>query len=237
MSMMLIVCSECAADLKLVSEKYDDEAQVFVGDLVCPECGAAFVDQRRKGETRPDGLRKTAAARLQEEPIQMFTSENIQAFFKDAKLRIVRADDDEQKVAECRFVIEPFTYALAKELGPDVAGHFFQMGGAMRPEVTRLELTCPSGEHQVFIRRHAEVKRPNLAIRPVTVTAAKVERQEDEKAGKSWFRLTLALSFGIYDRPIRDFVIDWFGSGLVFTMQDTQRELIADEADVQQTAH
>ena len=168
----------------------------------------------------------------------MFTSHDLEAHFKDAKLRLVVDGDDPQKIAECRFVIEPFTYALAKELGASVAAHFFAKGGVMQGEVAKLELACPDAEYQLVVKRHKDLTRHTLRIRPVRATAAKVERQDDEKAGTAWFRLTLTLSFAVHDRPARDFVVDGFGGQWCLTLQETQRRLIGgDDAEATGATH
>ena len=237
--MSLVVCPACGAGLNLLGETWDEPSRTFVWSLACPDCRAEYLEPRRPHETRPvAGAPPAPATSETKEPFTMFTSHDLEAHFKDAKLRLVVDGDDPQKIAECRFVIEPFTYALAKELGASVAAHFFAKGGVMQGEVAKLELACPDSEYQLVVKRHKDLTRHTLRIRPVRATAAKVERQDDEKAGTAWFRLTLTLSFAVHDRPARDFVVDGFGGQWCLTLQETQRRLIGgDDAEATGATH
>ena len=54
--MMTVTCTIDGESLRLEREVYDDIDRVYVGTLICPVCGRWYMDQRKKGESRPEQL-------------------------------------------------------------------------------------------------------------------------------------------------------------------------------------
>lgn len=156
----------------------------------------------------------------------MFISQHVPTLFKRCTLKIVETDDELTRVAEGACVIEPFTPALARELGEDIAGHLFTDEDQIRPELKGIDMRVRVPLQRVRASRHPELEP--VVLESVIVKDCKVARVEDSKALREWLAFTFTLVFNLSDRITREFVVHNFGSALHLTFEPMQRELLDD---------
>jgi hypothetical protein len=150
----------------------------------------------------------------------MFATPNLPILFKNAKLTV---NDDNERFAAVTFVLEPFTPALAKELGDDVASHFYDRRGVVRPEFTRIGFQAQPGTRvQILTVRAAPDAPGTTVIKPVVIDSYEVTKPDPEKER---LKLTIAASFSLAEKTNRAFAIDRFGTGIYLTFQSAQGAL------------
>lgn len=157
----------------------------------------------------------------------MFVSQNVPALFKKGMLKLIAGDEGGKKrVAEATLVIEPFPAALARELGEDMAGHLFDDGNIIRPELEGIDLRVRAGLQSITVRHHEDLD-PIGILSPVSIKDVSVQRIEDEKAGRAWLSCSFVLVFSLEDKAARNFVLDEFGKTLCWTFESMQGSLLA----------
>lgn len=211
-------CSVCQGELALVSERFDQVDNIFVGALICRKCGESHLDTRRADQPRA-GVEQKGSSRA------MFKSRDLKCQFKRAALKMVSDPKGvDHRVCEATLVIEPLPRSLALELGADVAGHLFDEKQMMRGEVDNIMLHINAGLQRVTVKSHFELDAIAM-LEPVEIDSLKATRIDDEKNGKSWFSLAFVLIFELSDKAARSFTIDHFGNPVYLTFNKLQRDL------------
>lgn len=154
----------------------------------------------------------------------MFASAHIPTLFKRCTLKLVEVEDEVKRVAEGACIIEPFTPALARELGEEIAGHLFTDEDSIRAELKGIDMRVRVPLQRVKAARHADLTP--AVLENVIVKDCKVARVEDTKALREWLAFTFTLVFDLSDRITREFVIHNFGSAMHLTFEPMQRELL-----------
>lgn len=150
----------------------------------------------------------------------MFLTPNLPILFKNAKLTV---NDENERFAAVIFVLEPFTPALAHELGEEVASHFYDSRGVVRPEFTKIDFrTQPGTRVQYLTVRAAPDAIGTTVIKPVVIDSYEVTKPDPEKER---LKLTIAASFSLAEKTNRAFAIDRFGTGIYVTFENAQRSL------------
>lgn len=157
----------------------------------------------------------------------MFTTPHLPSLLKRVTFKLVevRGSDTKARVAEVAAVIDPFTPALAHELGEDVAGHLFDEDDQPLPQVLTIGLDVPP-----ILQRLAVTFAPDLApeaiLDEVTLRQLQVVRVEP-KQGPVTYRATIALLV-----PLRDFeaqaLARLFANTVYLTFTAHQHDLFAD---------
>lgn len=155
----------------------------------------------------------------------MFITENVAALFKKGTLKLVPTEDGYKREAEATLVIEPFTPALARELGEDIAAHLFTDDDEIRDELDAIDLRVRVGLQNVVVRRHEELE-PCAILSPCTITDVAVKRCS-KKDEDDWLACSFVVVFGLEDKAARAFVLDEFGKRLRWTFEAMQRDLLA----------
>lgn len=150
----------------------------------------------------------------------MFLSKNLPLLFKNAKLMV---NEDNERFAAVTFVLEPFTPALAHELGDEVANHMYDSRGVVRPEFTKIGFqTQPGTRVQNLTVRAAPDAPGTTVIKPVVIDSYEVTKPDPEKER---LKLTISASFSLAEKTNRAFAIDRFGTGIYVTFQNAQLDL------------
>lgn len=156
----------------------------------------------------------------------MFITSNIPALFKKGTLKLMAADDGgTRRVAEATCIVEPFSVALARELGDDIAGHLYTDADTLRDELESVDLRVRAGLQRVTVRHHEDLD-PVASLSPVSVKDVSVSRIEDKSSGRAWLSLSFVLVFSLEDKPTRNFVLDEFGRHLLWSFERLQGELL-----------
>lgn len=155
----------------------------------------------------------------------MFTSPNVIALFKKGTLKLTQNDEGEyRRMAEATLLIEPFTEAMARELGEEIAGHLFSDDGRIREELESIDLRVRAGLQHVTVRLD-EALEPTAILSPASIKDVSCSLCEDRKAGKQWLSFSFVVVFSLEDRAARNFVLDEFGKSLLWSFERTQPEL------------
>lgn len=153
----------------------------------------------------------------------MFSSENVRMLLAKATMKIVTDDKGVQhRMAECALVLEPFTLALARELGDEIASHLFTADGNIRPELESASLD-PRVPQQAITVRETPDSAPTVTLRQVDVFGLSVGRQSSEVM--VWIKATVKVRFSLADRAHRDFLARGFGLTLCWTFEAEQNRL------------
>lgn len=164
----------------------------------------------------------------------MFISENVEALFKRGKLSLVSTEDGQtRRGAEATLVIEPFTVELARELGEELCGHFYDDDGGIRAELDDIDLIVRLGVQRVTVRTHAEVDAI-VQLEPVSIKDLRVKRMTQKRTGAVWLACSFVLVFSLETKAVRNFFLDYFGAYLVWTFQAIQDDLL-NRADVHES--
>ena len=156
-----------------------------------------------------------------------FLSPDIPAHFKTA---VLRRGENSQPTARATFVIEPLSYALAQELGGEVADHLFDDDQQIREELESVTLHPHVGLQRLIARVVPDSDVGRAEIAPVSLVQLKGTRVEDEKKGTRWIALALLLEFDLTTRATREFVIDRFDSVVRLTFEALQGDLLDEDA-------
>lgn len=158
----------------------------------------------------------------------MFTSQNIPALFKKGTLKLQATDDgDLRRVAEATLVIEPFSVALGRELGEEIASHLFTDDGTIRDELEAIDLRVRAGLQHVTVRPD-EALEPIALLSPVSLKDVSATLVEDKKTQRCWLAFSFVLVFSLEEKAARNFVLDQFGRTLFWSFESLQRSLLAD---------
>ena len=152
-----------------------------------------------------------------------FLSPNLAAHFKTA---VLRRGENSQPQARAPFVIEPLSYALAQELGGEVADHLYNDEQQIRDELESVTLHPHVGLQRLIARVVPDSDVGRAEIAPVSLVQLKATRLEDEKKGTRWIALALVLEFDLTTRATREFVIDRFDSVVRLTFEALQGDLL-----------
>lgn len=156
----------------------------------------------------------------------MFLTANVTALFKKGTLKLMAAEDGGTKrVAEATCLIEPFPYQLARELGEDIAGHLFTEDNALRDELESVDLRVRAGLQRVTVRQHDELE-PVASLSPVSIKDVSAKRIEDKSTGRCWLSFSFVLVFSLEDKAARNFVLDQFGTALLWSFERLQGNLL-----------
>ena len=154
----------------------------------------------------------------------MFVTPNVWMVVKAAKLSVVEDDKGvEHRMAECQLVMEEIPAGLAREIGEDVASHLFTADGAVRHELATITLDPRVPQQAVSARQVPD--GPATALRIVEVLSMTFARQEDDKTGKEWIKLTAKVRFDLAPKVHREWLAMHFGYGLHFSFELEQMEL------------
>lgn len=155
----------------------------------------------------------------------MFTSQNVVALFKKGTLKLTQNEDGEyRRMAEATLVIEPFTEAMARELGDEIAGHLFSEDGHIREELESIDLRVRAGLQHVTVRLD-EALEPTAILSPASIKDVSCSLCEDKKSGRQWLSFAFVVVFSLEERAARNFVLDEFGKALLWSFQRSQPEL------------
>ena len=156
----------------------------------------------------------------------MFVTENVPALFKKGTLKLVPSEEGGlRRVAEATCLIEPFPCTLAHELGEEIADHLFTADNAIRDELEAVDLRVRSGLQSVTVRQHEDLA-PIALLSPVSIKDISAKRMENKESGRSWLQFSFVLVFSLEDKEARNFVLDEFGKGLLWSFLGMQRELL-----------
>lgn len=156
----------------------------------------------------------------------MFRTDRVAMVLAKANLRIVKDDRDvEHRVAICGLVVDPFEATLARELGDDIAGHFFTEDNQIRPELGRVVLNPRVPQQMVHLLTAPDMKTATAKIRYVDVLALAVNVEEDSKSGQRWLKCTVQIRFGMAEREHRELLAARFGDKLWWTWSAEQMPL------------
>ncbi len=156
----------------------------------------------------------------------MFLTKNIQALFKKGVLKVEFNDNgDARRVAEATCLIEPFSVALARELGDEVADHLFTGADGIRDELDSIDLRLRAGLQNVTVRSHDELE-PLALLTPVSVKDVCVTRVDDRKTGTCWLAMSFVLVFSLEEKAARNFVLDQFGRTMYWSFERMQGDLL-----------
>lgn len=159
----------------------------------------------------------------------MFVTSDVWMVFKAAKLTVAEVDKVERRMAECQFVLEPFPYELAQELGDSVASHLFTPEGALRTELASVTLDPRVPMQRMFARGTEGV--PATQIDDVEVLAMTCSRQVDDKTRREWIKATVRVRFDFSPARHREWIAMYFGYGFHATFEAGQGDLFDDGAD------
>lgn len=159
----------------------------------------------------------------------MFSTPDVWMTFKAAKLAVVNRDDVERRMAECQFVIEPFSFELAAQLGDAVLSHVFTEAGALRSELSSATLD-PRVPLQRLHARGAEGV-PATVIEDVDILKLTCSRQVDDRSGKEWIKATVYARFDFAANVHREWIATYFGYGFYATFEAVQDELFDSELE------
>lgn len=155
----------------------------------------------------------------------MFTSENVVALFKKGTLKLTQNEDGEyRRMAEATLLIEPFTEAMARELGDEIAGHLFSEDGRIREELESIDLRVRAGLQHVTVRLD-EALEPTAILSPASIKDVSCSLCEDKKMGRQWLAFTFVVVFSLEERAARNFVLDEFGKSLLWSFERSQPDL------------
>jgi hypothetical protein len=156
----------------------------------------------------------------------MFVTENVPALFKKGTLKLVPSDEGGvRRVAEATCLIEPFPVGYARELGEEIANHLFTDDGAIRDELEAVDLRVRVGLQSVTVRPHEDLA-PVAILSPVSIKDVSAKRIEHKESGRAWLQFSFVLVFSLEDKEARNFVLDQFGKGLLWSFLGMQRELL-----------
>jgi hypothetical protein len=120
----------------------------------------------------------------------MFTTPNVRAGLKAISLRVEESEDGDRRVADCTFVVDPFTRALAGELDPLVAEHVFLpgtlKGPAFETDVPRHEVLDISFDlgippQRLDLRIALDMPESALVLPYLTIRKLRVTRPKPDK--------------------------------------------------------
>lgn len=145
----------------------------------------------------------------------MFQSENLPVLLKSVTLK---QNEDRERFAYCKFMLEPFIPRLAHELGEEVFGHLFDAMDTPRREVSDIsfDLTIPS--QSMTSRSHPELEADAM-ISDVRFDSVRVTRPDSDKPR---LRLEFVCIVPLLDRMVIEFVVQSFGNPLYLTFQAMQ---------------
>jgi len=119
----------------------------------------------------------------------MFTTPNIQAALKGITLRVEETDDETRRVADCKFLVQPFSVALARELDPAVVQHCFELedetageaGWVPRPEIADVLFAIGIPLQRLAVRRAPDEAQPATVLPVVGIRKVRVLRPKPDK--------------------------------------------------------
>jgi hypothetical protein len=153
----------------------------------------------------------------------MFLSKNLPVLFKNATLKV---NEENERFALVTFVLEPFTPKLAHELGEEVASHFYDDRGVVRPEFTKIGFQAQPGTRVQILTVRAAPDAPGSAeIQPLRIEGYEVSKPDPEKER---LKLTMTASFSLAERTHRAFAIDRFGTAIYATFKNARPGLLDD---------
>jgi len=148
-----------------------------------------------------------------------------------ATLRPERGEEDNNfPMFSAKLMLEPLTRELAKELGVDIHDHCFTRSGALRKEISRLQLRSKLPLHTLTIRMAHDVA-PSAVLKGVQLTGITIATRGQEtdqptpgskkqkKVGppKTVLRLTVNALIDPAEREHRDFLCGRVGSSMFYT--------------------
>lgn len=160
----------------------------------------------------------------------MFTTPNLPSLLKRVTFKLVEVPgaDTKQRVADVAAVLDPFTPALAHELGEDVAAHLFDEDDDLLPHVRDIRLDVPPLLQRVTVRF-----APDLPVDAVfdEVTLRSLQVTRVEAAEDAWYRATVAMHVPLRDAEAQA-LARLFGSLVSLTFEAHQRALFEQVAAV-----
>lgn len=166
----------------------------------------------------------------------MFTSRFVRMHLQRCAIRTEPGEDETTfPVAAVSLAIEPLTWALAKELGPSIANHFFTNKGELRTEVANMVVKLRQIRQSITVHM-AEDVAPHVVLRQVRIPRLSVilrgeHKQKADRQGKKIapqapvLRASLGLLVDPAERSARDFLCAHIGATLFFTFDDEEKSL------------
>jgi hypothetical protein len=171
----------------------------------------------------------------------MFTSENVRCHIAKCALRTEELKKDERSaVMSVGLVIEPLTYDLAKELGPEVAEHCFTNKGKVREQVTNVRVRLREKPQALTVKMAEDVSEPTAMLRHVRVTHITITKrgiendQKEATKGKKiapqavTLRATVSCLVDPAERIHREFLCRYINDFLLFTFTPEQKDMFSE---------
>lgn len=163
----------------------------------------------------------------------MFVSKDIPCAIRAVALKIEADGDTEKRVAHASIQVEPFTPALAGELGCDVYDHLFQPDPhdperpMPKPEIAEVGFLIRCGLQRIEAKAHPDLK-VEAELRNVRIARVRVTRPDPDRPRLS---LGFVLSIELTSRTVMAWVVDAFARVNYLTFTREQLDLIDDDRE------
>lgn len=163
----------------------------------------------------------------------MFTTQNLPLLMKSVALK---QNEDGERFAHCKLLLEPFFHELAREMADEVADHLFmeqpsakpphdEMEWVPRREVSEMAFNLLYPRQRIVAREHPDLPM-RVELHDVGIEHIRVTRPDEAKAR---LRLEFVIVVPLVEDRAIEFVVRTFGRHMYFTF-DVQQPTLLDSA-------